>query len=116
MAATYGQWAANGEIFLLFLEKELCPKLKPHHVVIMDNVKFHQVKGVRELIEATGAKLTYLPPYHPELNPIENMWSKVKNKLRTLSARTPRKFKKAMKIAFESVQPNDLVGWFNRIA
>ncbi len=57
MAATYGQWAANGEIFIQFLESQLCPKLKPHHVIIMDNIRFHQVKGVRELIEGTGAIL-----------------------------------------------------------
>lgn len=88
IAAMYGQWAANGEIFLQFLEQQLCPKLKSHHVVIMDNVKFHQVNGVRELIEDTGAKLIYLPPYHPELNPIENLWSKLKGKLRTLDRKS----------------------------
>jgi len=112
VSAMYGQWSANGEIFLQFIENQLCPKLKPHHVVVMDNVKFHQVKGVRELIEETGAMLIYLPPYHPELNPIENMCSKIKNSLRTSSARTNRTFKKSIKIAFESIQPKDLLGWF----
>jgi transposase len=112
MAATYGQWAANGEIFLQFLEQQLCPKLKPHHVVIMDNVRFHQVTGVRDLIEATGARLIYLPPYHPELNPIENMWSKIKNSLRTSSSRTNRTFKKAIRVAFENIHDSDLQGWF----
>ena len=112
IAALYGQWAANGEIFLQFLDEQLCPKLQPGNVVVMDNVRFHQVKGVKERIEAMGAKLIYLPPYHPEFNPIENMWSKIKTRLRAISARTSDKFQDAMKIAFESIQPKDLQGWF----
>lgn len=112
MGALYGEWAANGEIFLQFLKESLCPNLESRHVVVMDNVGFHQVNGVKEMIESTGASLMYLPPYHPEFNPIENMWSKIKNSLRTYSARTSSTFKKAIKAAFESVRPEDLTGWF----
>ena len=54
----------------------------------MENIRFHQVTGARDLIESIGARLIYFPPYHPELNPIENMWSKIKNFLRTSSSRT----------------------------
>ena len=61
VAAMYGSWSANGEIFLHFLEHELCPKLEPQHVVVMDNVRFHQVVGVKELIESTGAN-SYIYP------------------------------------------------------
>jgi transposase len=81
-AAMYGEWSANGEIFLHFLEHYLCPNLKPHHVVVMDNVGFHKISGVKNLIDKTGAKLVYQPPYSPELNPIEEMWSKIKGSLR----------------------------------
>ena len=63
-AALYGEWAANGEIFLGFIKKCLCPILHSRHVVIMDNVAFHKVCGVKEAIESTGAKLIYLPPYY----------------------------------------------------
>jgi transposase len=111
-AAMYGEWSANGEIFLNFLERLLCPNLHSGHAVIMDNVKFHQVKGVKELIESKGARLIYLPPYSPELNPIEEMWSKIKTILRKISARTIRAFGKSIKVAFESVCGNDLDGWF----
>jgi len=111
-AAMYGDWSANGDIFLNFLERWLCPILHDEHVVVMDNVRFHQVTGVEELIKSKGARVVYLPPYSPELNPIEEMWSKIKFILRKLSARTFLDFKHAIKIAFESVNSNDLTGWF----
>lgn len=111
-AAMYGQWSGNGEIFLTFLESYLCPVLLPEHVVIMDNVRFHKIQGVYEMIKATGSELIYLPPYSPELNPIEEMWSKIKWILRKLSARTIATFQKAIKKAYESINQSDLSGWF----
>jgi transposase len=78
----------DGDIFLAYLEQVLCPRLRPGQVVIMDNSAAHKVAGVRELIEAAGARLLYLPPYSPDLNPIEQAWSKVKQILRALKART----------------------------
>lgn len=111
-ASMYGSWSTDGEIFTEFVEQALRPILKPEHVVIMDNVSFHKNKHAQNLIEAAGARTIYLPPYHPELNPIEEMWSKVKNCLRKLAARTLEDFKVAIKKAFESVTQNDLVGWF----
>jgi transposase len=111
-AALYGEWSTNGEIFLNFIEKCLCPVLHKGQVVVMDNVAFHRVSGVKEAIEKMGARLVYLPPYSPELNPIEAMWGKVKTSLRKASARTLDKFKVAIKIAFESVQSTDLNNWF----
>jgi hypothetical protein len=109
VAALYGEWAADGEIFLNFVINCICPMLEKHHVVVMDNVAFHQVFGVREAIEATGAKLIYLPPYSPDLNPIEQMWGKVKNYLRKEAARTLDKFAISIKAAFMSIKPTDLV-------
>lgn len=111
-AALYGEWATNAEIFLTFITECLCPVLRKNHVVVMDNVAFHQAAGVEEAINATGAKLLYLPPYSPELNPIEMMWSKIKNFLRKKSARTLETFQVAIQSAFQAVMPQDLDGWF----
>ena len=62
----------NGEAFLVYVQQFLCPTLKPGDIVIADNLPSHTVAGVKEAIEATGATLRYLPPYTPDLNPIEN--------------------------------------------
>ena len=111
-ASMYGSWSADGEIFVEFVERSLKPILKPNHVVVMDNVSFHKNQQARTLIESKGAQILYLPPYHPELNPIEEMWSKIKIYLRRLSARTLKDFKRAIKTAFEAVTTSDLEGWF----
>jgi len=102
-AALYGEWAADGDVFSTFIEKCLCPKLQPRHHVIMDNVSFHKSEKVTALIQAHGAKVIFLPPYSPELNPIEEMWSKIKILLRKHSARNIHAFKKAIKIAYKSI-------------
>jgi len=74
--------ATDREIFLAYLDEVLCPKLRIGDVVIMDNLSSHKVQGVRERIEAAGAQLLYLPPYSPDLNPIEKAWAKLKQLLR----------------------------------
>ena len=74
--------ATDREIFLADLDEVLCPKLRIGDVVIMDNLSSHKVQGVREGIEAAGAQLLYLPPYSPDLNPIEKAWAKLKQLLR----------------------------------
>lgn len=111
-AALYGEWSTNGDIFLDFVKKLLVPRLDRRKIVIMDNVGFHKVVGVREAIEETGAILFYLPPYSPDLSPIENMWSKIKSLLRKFSPRTRSQFKKVIRVAFESVSKKDLMSWF----
>ena len=80
--------------------------------MIMDNVAFHQICSVKEAIESTGARLLYLPPYSPDLNPIEQMWGKIKNCLRKESARTLTKFAISIKVAFMSIQSSDLENWY----
>ena len=80
--------ATDGDIFLAYVEQVLCPELRPGDVVVMDNLSAHKIAGVRERIEAVGAKLLSLPPYSPDLNPIERAWSKLKQVLRSLKART----------------------------
>ncbi len=112
LAAMYGEWATNGEIFNEFLENYLCPKLKPYHKVVLDNVSFHKTESARKNIEKTGAQVIFLPPYSPELTPIENMWSKVKIILRKLAARSPKDFHNAISVAFKSISKNNLLAWF----
>lgn len=78
----------NGQIFLTYLEQCLMPTLSPGDIVIMDNLSAHKVAGVRELIEAKGARLLYLPPYSPDLNPIEQLFAKLKALLRKAAERS----------------------------
>ena len=72
----------------------------------------HKVAGVRELIEARGAQLIYLPPYSPDLNPIEKCWSKIKTYLRAAKARTREALEKALREALLLITPEDAAGWF----
>jgi transposase len=78
----------NGASFLAYVERVLAPTLRRSDMVIMDNVSVHKVAGVREAIEARGASLFYLPPYSPDLNPIEQFFSKLKAILRKAAARS----------------------------
>jgi transposase len=78
----------NGAAFQAWLDQGLCATLSPGDIVIMDNLPAHKVAGVRDIIEATGAQLLYLPPYSPDLNPIEQMFAKLKALLRKFKERT----------------------------
>jgi len=111
-AAVYGEWSTDGEIFLEFVNKQLVPRLNKGKVVIMDNVSFHKVIGVKEAIEAAGAQLVFLPPYSPDLSPIENMWSKIKSVLKKFAPRTKSQFRKVIRNAFRAVEQRDLISWF----
>jgi len=78
----------NGDWFLVYVEKVLAPTLSEDDIVVMDNLASHKVAGVREAIEARGARLLYLPPYSPDLNPIEQAFAKLKAMLRKAAARS----------------------------
>ncbi len=78
----------TGEVFRAYVEQMLAPSLAPGDVVVMDNLPAHKVAGVREAIQAAGASVLYLPPYSPDLNPIEQFFSKLKALLRKAAART----------------------------
>jgi transposase len=80
--------AVNGEVFLAYLEQCLVPTLKRGDIVVMDNVPAHKVEGVQDVIEAAGASLRYLPPYSPDLNPIETAYSAFKTFMRRCAERT----------------------------
>jgi transposase len=79
--------AINGELFRAYVEKVLVPELRPGDVVVLDNLGSHTVAGVRSAIEGVGCRLLYLPPYSPDLNPIENAFSKLKGLLRRAAER-----------------------------
>jgi len=111
-AALYGEWNTNSEIFEAFIENKLLPVLSPGKVVIMDNVNFHNSKKIQELVESRGATILFLPPYTPEHSPIENMWSKIKQILKTESPKTIKEFARSIKKAFLSIASSDLYGWF----
>jgi transposase len=78
----------NGEAFLVYVEKVLAPSLSHGDIVVIDNLPAHKVEGVRAAVEASGAILLYLPPYSPDLNPIEMAFAKLKTQLRKVAART----------------------------
>lgn len=102
----------DGEVFRSYVEQVLVPQLRAGDVVIMDNLKAHQVAGIREAIEAAQASLLYLPPYSPELSPIELCWSKVKAALRTRAARTREALELAWTDVLASVTASDARHWF----
>ncbi len=102
----------DGSMFLAWLREGLAPLLRPGDLLIMDNLSTHKVSGVLEAVEGAGAKLWYLPPYSPDLNPIENMWSKIKQRLRSLSPRTLEELFLASKTAFNAISPGDCLGFF----
>jgi transposase len=103
--------AVNGEKFKEYLREFLVPTLRPDDIVIMDNLRSHKVSGVAEIIESVGAAILYLPPYSPDLNPIELMWSKIKAFLRMVKARTVDALLEAIPMAFQTVSVEDIAGW-----
>jgi len=101
----------NGEMFLAGVQQGLAPTLRSGDVVILDNLATHKIRGVREAIEAAGARLRYLPPYSPDFNPIEPMWSKIKQTLRSQTPRSDEQLLLAARIAFQAVSPADCRGY-----
>lgn len=104
--------ATNKEVFQAYVEHILLPTLKAGDIVVMDNLSAHKNQKVVDLLGSAGCELWFLPPYSPDLNPIEKMWSKVKAILRTLKARTKDTLINAIAKAIEAVTDNDVKGWF----
>ena len=101
------------ERFKRYLETDLLPHLNGNAVLIMDNMKSHHAKAVRNLLDSSGVRYIYLPPYSPDLNPIEKLWSKVKSFLRKFKARTLDALPNAIQCAFQTGSPSDCSGWFH---
>ena len=111
--------AVNGATFYGYIEQCVAPKLVPGDVLFIDNLSAHKVAGIADLVKARGARLVFLPPYSPDLNPkvalrgaIELAWSKVKTILRRLKARTDDVLLEALKTALLAITPQDIVNWF----
>lgn len=104
--------AMDSMVFRGYVEQMLAPTLRAGDVVVMDNLSAHKTQGVQEAIEVTGATVRYLPPYSPDFNPIEPMWSKVKQRLRSAAARTHPALVQAVGSAMRSVTPDDCRGFF----
>jgi transposase len=104
--------AMNGEMFLAWVRQGLVPALRKDDLVIMDNLATHKIAGVGQAIETVGARLLYLPPYSPDFNPIENMWSKIKQILRSAAPRTQNQLMEAARTAFKAISTADCRGFF----
>ena len=104
--------AINGETFVAYVEQFLVPTLAPGDIVVMDNLGSHKVAGVRQAIEAVGATLLYLPPYSPDLNPIEQFFAKLKALLRKAAARTFDALIAAIAAALSSCAPGECANYF----
>jgi transposase len=102
----------NGTIFRLWVERCLVPTLAQGDIVVMDNLSSHKIAGVREAIEAVGAKLAYLPAYSPDFNPIEQFFAKLKAMLRKAAVRTIDELWRAIGHIINTVTPNECVNYF----
>lgn len=112
VAMLYTASAVNTTIFKEFLEQLLVPKLKRGQFVILDNVSFHKSQEIIDLIESTGAKVVFLPPYSPDLSPIEKMWSKIKEIFKRKKPRNKADFHDAIFTAITSMNSNDFDEWY----
>lgn len=104
--------ATDQDVFLAFTREVLLPQLRVGQVVILDNLPAHKNDEVRKLIEGAGCRLLLLPPYSPDLNPIEQAWSKLKTLLRTAAARTKEALEEALTTVIEEITAADARGWF----
>ena len=105
--------ATDSEAFEAYVEHFLAPTLEKGQVVVLDGLGAHRPKRIRELIEQRGAELVFVPSYSPDLNPIEQAFSKIKNILRKLGGRTPEALLEAMEEALSKVTHADAAGWFD---
>lgn len=104
--------AVNADVFESFVENVLVPTLRPGDIVVMDNLSSHKRARTRELIEGAGATVEYLPPYSPDLNPIEMVFSKIKQTLRSLGLRTREALWTTMQTVLDRITPSDAANCF----
>ena len=104
--------ATDGTAFGVYVERVLIPTLRPADIVVMDNLAAHKLSAIVAAIEQAGAEIRFLPPYSPDFNPIEKMWSKIKAYLRQVKARTKETLWQAIGDALRTVTAIDALGWF----
>jgi transposase len=102
----------DADVFATFITDALVPALRPGQVVVMDNLAAHKISRIRQTIEAAQCRLVYLPPYSPDFSPIEPMWSKLKQMLRSIAARTVGELTQAIDAAFRTISSSDCLGYF----
>jgi transposase len=102
----------NGAAFLAYVQTRLCPALKPGDIIVCDNLGSHKVAGVREMIEDKGAGILYLPPYSPDLNPIEQAFSKIKTLLRKAAERSFDALRAAIGRIIGTIRPQECRNYF----
>jgi transposase len=102
----------NGAWFLAYVQQVLAPTLAPGDIVIMDNLAAHKSAPVREAVEAVGAQLLFLPPYSPDLNPIENAFAKLKALLRKAAARSIEQLWEAIGQSIQTYSPSECANYF----
>lgn len=100
-------------VFRAYVQNVLIPTLRAGDIVVFDNLSPHKQPEVIQCLEQAGAQVWPLPPYSPDLNPIEKMWSKVKAYLRKVKARSPPVLLRAIAAALRTITPADAEGWFN---
>jgi transposase len=103
--------ASDAAVFRAYVRHVLVPTLRPGQIVVLDNLSSHKGGEIRQMIEQVGCELWFLPPYSPDLNPIEKMWSKVKEFLRSAKARCTEELDRAVAAGLEQVTPKDAEGW-----
>ncbi len=104
--------AMHGAAFLAYVEQVLVPSLRPGDIVVMDNLPAHKPAAVRRAIEQAGAELRFLPPYSPDLNPIEMAFSKIKARLKSAAARTVTDLWAAIRQAIDAITPAECLNYF----
>jgi transposase len=104
--------ALNGELFVKYVRQELAPRLRPGDILVLDNLQTHKVRGVAEALAERDARVLYLPPYSPDLNPIELAFSKVKNELRRRRLRTVEDLWDAFGESLDWISPDEARGFF----
>lgn len=104
--------SVNTEVFMTYVTQILVPQLWQGAIVVMDNLKVHYAASVRAAIEAAGAKVMFLPPYSPDLSPIELCWSKLKQFLRSQATRTYEELHHAITQIVNDISEDDAFGWF----
>jgi transposase len=104
--------ATDGEVFDAYVEEVLVAVLKPGDIVMLDNLGAHRSQRAKQLIESAGGQIKWLPPYSPDMSPIEECWSKLKQILRSKAARTRVALENAIKEAIDSITKLDAIGWF----
>jgi len=102
----------NGNAFLAYVEQVLAPTIKPSDVVVLDNLSAHKVPGIREAVEAAGARLLYLPPYSPDFNPIEQLFAKLKALLRKAAERSVEGLWHRIACLLDAFQPDECANYF----